>query len=104
MHDTEVLVVFCEPELKPVLLDNHPGVLFTVPHYDGHGAVLVRLADADIGDVADWLEDSYRPRRPSHAHPPPRRSPALEVSHLVLAFAQRARRLRLEELCIELPS
>ena len=31
-------------------------VLFTVPHYDGYGAVLVRMADADIDDVADWLE------------------------------------------------
>ena len=60
VHDTEVLVLFCELEMKPVLLENHPDVLFTVPHYDGYGAVLVRLADADIDDVADWLEDSYR--------------------------------------------
>ena len=60
VHDTEVLVVFCEPVLKPVLLENHPDALFTVPHYDGHGAVLVRLAHADLDDVADWLEDSYR--------------------------------------------
>lgn len=60
MHDTEVLVLFCEPEMKPVLLENHPEVLFNVAHYDGHAAVLVRMADADIDDVADWLEDSYR--------------------------------------------
>ena len=60
VHDSEVLVVFCEPEIKPVLLENHPGVLFTVPHYDDYGAVLVRLADADVDDLADWLEDSYR--------------------------------------------
>ena len=60
VHDTEVLVLFCEPEMKPVLLDNHGDVLFTVPHYDGYGAVLVRMADADADDLADWLEDSYR--------------------------------------------
>ena len=60
VHDTEVLVVFCEPEMKPVLLENHPEVLFTVPHYDGHGAVLVRLAAAEVDDLADWIEDSYR--------------------------------------------
>ena len=60
VHDTEVLVVFCELEMKPVLLENHPDVLFTVPHYDGSGAVLVRMADANVDDVADWLEDSYR--------------------------------------------
>ncbi len=60
VHDTEVLVLFCELEMKPVLLESHPDVLFTVSHYDGYGAVLVRLADADIDDVADWLEESYR--------------------------------------------
>ena len=60
VHDTEVLVLFCELEMKPVLLENHPDMLFTVPHYDGYGAVLVRLADADIDDLDDWLEDSYR--------------------------------------------
>ena len=49
VHDTEVLVVFCELEMKPVLLENHPDVLFTVPHYDGYGAVLVRLADDSSG-------------------------------------------------------
>ena len=64
VHDTEVLVLFCELEMKQVLLDNHPGVLFTVPHYDGYGAVLVRMADVDLDDLADWLEESYRHRAP----------------------------------------
>ena len=64
VHDTEVLVVFCELAMKQVLLDNHPDVLFTVPHYDGYGAVLVRMADVDLDDLVDWLEDSYRHRAP----------------------------------------
>ena len=64
VHDTEVLVLFCELDMKHVLLDNHPGVLFTVPHYDGYGAVLVRMADVDLDDLADWIEDSYRLRAP----------------------------------------
>ena len=64
VHDTEVLVLFCELEMKQVLLDNHPGVLFTVPHYDGYGAVLVRMADVDLDDLADWLEESYRLKAP----------------------------------------
>ena len=64
VHDTEVLVLFCELEMKPVLLENHPDVLFTVPHYDGYGAVLVRMADVDLDDLADWLEESYRHRAP----------------------------------------
>ena len=62
VHDTEVLVLFCELDMKPVLLENHPDVLFTVPHYDGYGAVLVRLADVDLDDLADWIEESYRHR------------------------------------------
>ncbi len=64
VHDTEVLVVFCELEMKQVLLDNHPDALFTVPHYDGYGAVLVRMADVSLDDLADWIEDSYRLKAP----------------------------------------
>ncbi|WP_419915949.1 MmcQ/YjbR family DNA-binding protein [Candidatus Poriferisodalis sp.] len=62
--DTEVLVVFCELDMKQVLLDNHPDALFTVPHYDGYGAVLVRMADVGLDDLADWIEDSYRLKAP----------------------------------------
>ena len=62
--DTEVLVVFCELDMKQVLLDNHPDALFTVPHYDGCGAVLVRMADVGLDDLADWIEDSYRLKAP----------------------------------------
>lgn len=64
VHDTEVLVVLCELEMKQVLLDNHPDALFTVPHYDGYGAVLVRMADVSLDDLADWIEDSYRLKAP----------------------------------------
>lgn len=62
--DTEVLVVFCELDMKQALLDNHPDALFTVPHYDGYGAVLVRMADVGLDDLADWIEDSYRLKAP----------------------------------------
>jgi len=63
--DTEVLVVFCEPEAKEALLENHPDVLFSTPHYEGHGAMLVRLAEVNLNDLAEWLEDSYRRRAPA---------------------------------------
>ena len=65
VHDTEVLVVFCEPEMKDVLLESHPGVLFSTPHYEGYGATLIRLADVEFFDLAEWLEDSYRRRAPA---------------------------------------
>ncbi|WP_419865131.1 MmcQ/YjbR family DNA-binding protein [Candidatus Poriferisodalis sp.] len=64
VFDTEVLVLFCDLEMKAVLLENHPEVLFTVPHYDGYGSVLVRLADVDLDDLAEWLEESYRTKAP----------------------------------------
>ena len=62
--DTEVLVVFCEPEAKDTLLENHADVLFSTPHYEGYGAMLIRLADVELDDLAEWLGDSYRRRAP----------------------------------------
>lgn len=65
VHDSEVLVVLGELPAKEVLLDAHPGVVFTTPHYDGYGAFLVRLADVEADDLADWLEDAYRLKAPA---------------------------------------
>lgn len=60
VHDTEVLVVMCDADEKPALIESSKGVLFSTPHYEGHGAMLVRLADAHRDDLMGWLEDSYR--------------------------------------------
>ena len=65
VHDTEVLVVFCDVDEKEALLTTFPDVLFSTPHYDGYGAMLVRLADATEPDLADWLEDAYRLEAPT---------------------------------------
>jgi hypothetical protein len=64
VDDSEVLVVFCELEWKQTLLDGAPGVLFTTPHYDGHGSVLVRLADVSPDDLLGYLEASYLLKAP----------------------------------------
>ena len=64
VHDTEVLVVFCDVDEKEALLATFPDVLFSTPHYDGYGAMLVRLDHANDVDLADWLEDSYRRKAP----------------------------------------
>jgi len=63
-HDSEVLVVFCELDEKPLLIETGGGALFSTPHYDGHGAVLVRLSDVDADDLAELLEDSYLLKAP----------------------------------------
>jgi hypothetical protein len=65
VHDTEVLVVFCDLEEKPALIESSGGMLFSTPHYDGYGAMLVRLDDVDLDDLADVLEDSYRLKAPA---------------------------------------
>jgi hypothetical protein len=65
VEDTEVLVVLCDVEEKPHLIEASGGVLFNTPHYDGHGAMLVRLGDVELDDLADLLEDSYRLKAPT---------------------------------------
>jgi hypothetical protein len=65
VDDSEVLVVFCELEWKQALLDGGEGVLFTTPHYDGHGSVLVRLADVPLDDLFGYLEASYLLKAPA---------------------------------------
>lgn len=60
VSDTEVLVVMCDPDEKPSLIESSDGTLFETPHYEGHGAALVRLADSDLDDVLGYVEDAYR--------------------------------------------
>lgn len=64
VHDSAVVVVFCDLEEKDILIETAGGALFTTPHYHGYGAVLVRLADVDVQLLGDLLEDSYRSRAP----------------------------------------
>jgi hypothetical protein len=65
VHDTEVLVVFCELDEKPFLLEASDGALFSTPHYDGYGAVLVRLCDVDHAALIGYLEESYLLKAPA---------------------------------------
>lgn len=65
VHDTEVLVVFCELAWKESLIGSSGGVLSTTSHYDGFGAVLVRLADVTSDDLAAYLDEGYRHRAPT---------------------------------------
>jgi hypothetical protein len=65
VHDTEVLVVFCDLAWKESLIESSDGVLFTTSHYDGFGAVLVRLADVGDEDLTAYLEEGYRTRAPA---------------------------------------
>jgi hypothetical protein len=44
---------------KEALLAAHPGPLFTIPHFDGYAAVLVRLSAVGRRDLRAVLEDGW---------------------------------------------
>ncbi len=60
VHDTEVLVLMCDADEKPALIESSGGALFETPHYHGYGGMLARLNDIDPEDLIGYLEDSYR--------------------------------------------
>lgn len=65
VDDREVLVVFCEIDEKEFLLAESDGSIFTAPHYDGYGAVLIRLEDVEEELLASLLVESYLLRAPA---------------------------------------
>jgi hypothetical protein len=56
---------------KEALLTSDPRVYFTIPHYDGYPAVLVRLAFADLAELRELLTEAWiraAPKRALRAH------------------------------------
>ena len=49
---------------KEALIATQPEVFFTLPHYDGHPSVLVRLAAIDADELREVLIDAWRARAP----------------------------------------
>ena len=54
----DAIVVRCDLEEKPLLLEARPDVLFETPHYHGWGYMLIKL-DAPLHDVREFLTDSW---------------------------------------------
>jgi hypothetical protein len=54
----DAVVVRCDLEEKPLLLDARPEILFETPHYHGWPYMLVSL-DASLDDLREFLEDSW---------------------------------------------
>jgi hypothetical protein len=64
IREEGVLVLWCESiEEKEFLIEGEPEKFFTVPHFDGHPHVLVRLAAVDLEELAELLAESFRIRR-----------------------------------------
>jgi hypothetical protein len=56
--DPDALVVRCDLDEKPFLLEAREDILFETPHYHGYGAVLIRL-EAPLDDVRELVLDSW---------------------------------------------
>ena len=56
--DPDALVVRCDLDEKPFLLEARPDIVFETPHYHGYGALLVRL-EAPLEDVRELVLDSW---------------------------------------------
>ena len=41
------------------MLAAHPGTFFTIPHFDGYAAVLIRLPDVARGALAEAITDGW---------------------------------------------
>lgn len=61
-HEGGLLLRVADLDEKDALLAAEPDVLFTVPHYDGHPSVLVRLDRVDAGLLAELVTDAWRTR------------------------------------------
>ena len=65
IREEGVLVIWVGDEgEKDFLLRADPEKFFTIPHYDGHASVLVRLAAVDRDELAELLTDAWRVRAP----------------------------------------
>jgi hypothetical protein len=70
-HEPGALAVRVPVELQPVLVAKRPGLFFVTPHYQGYGAVLLRLETVKKKDLAEAIRNSY-----THVRSGLRRRPA----------------------------
>jgi len=52
------------PEAKEALLRSFPDVLFTIPHFDGYPAVLIRVNEIDGDLLRELITDSWLLKAP----------------------------------------
>ena len=65
IREEDVLVLWCADEgEKDFLIRAEPEKFFTIPHYDGHASVLVRLSAVDRDELTELLTEAWRVRAP----------------------------------------
>jgi hypothetical protein len=60
VNDAVLAVRVADVGEKETLIAATPTVYFTEPHYNGFPAVLVRLAEIDVDELAELLTDAWR--------------------------------------------
>lgn len=50
--------------VKEALLADDPAVFFTTPHFDGYPAVLVRLDEIEVDELAELVEEAWLVQAP----------------------------------------
>ena len=64
-NDGVMAIIVKNLEIKDMLLASGSAAIFTEQHYNGFPAVLVRLADVDIGELEDLIVEAWRCKAPS---------------------------------------
>ncbi|WP_203581429.1 MmcQ/YjbR family DNA-binding protein [Microbacterium hibisci] len=54
-------------QVKQALLETFPDVFFTIPHFDGYPAVLVRLDRIDLDQLREVITDAWLLKAPKRA-------------------------------------
>jgi hypothetical protein len=49
---------------KEALIADEPGVYFTIPHFNGYPAILVRLAEIDLEELEEILVEAWMCKAP----------------------------------------
>lgn len=58
------LVLMCPLDEKEALLASGDPAFYTLPHYDGYGAILVDLDRVEREQLVELVEDAWRDRAP----------------------------------------
>ena len=63
LREPDVLAAYVTDEAeKFALIASEPKVFFTLPHYDGHAMVLVRLDAIEVDELREVMTDAWRLR------------------------------------------
>jgi hypothetical protein len=65
--------------VKEALVADDPDIYFTVPHFDGYPAVLVRLERISVGELGELIADAWLARAPKRLAEQQRSDPAADL-------------------------